>query len=325
MGGAEIESDTVGCFQAVISIMFSLQGDHQPIVEKIITCLIKDTSNKISLRLKVLVCVFNMLVTSQSKLAVIKATFKYALDSSQSSVVSKFHDKVSYWINEWKLNIEDQRELYQLISDILGKDGREEALVYLVKYLDSYVGESYPIDVQKRVEEAVLSAVRSPVHAYDDRLKLYEALSKQQFGSTDLGKLVELLRILCSDTLQTYKKFAAENATIFSNFNLDQQNVERSMKLLTLCTLGSKMKFLSYAKIAEELEIKYEDVEEWVVDAISNKLLEASMDQFKSQVQVIKSANRSFDKEQWESLLTRLNELKDNMKGIMNTVKNNEK
>lgn len=85
------------------------------------------------------------------------------------------------------------------------------------------------------------------------------------------------------------------------------------------------MKFLSYAKIAEELEIKYEDVEEWVVDAISNKLLEASMDQFKSQVQVIKSANRSFDKEQWESLLTRLNELKDNMKGIMNTVKNNEK
>ena len=58
------------------------------------------------------------------------------------------------------------------------------------------------------------------------------------------------------------------------------------MKLLTLCTLGSKMKFLSYAKIAEELEIKYEDVEEWVVDAISNKLLEASMDQFKSQVQV---------------------------------------
>ena len=62
-----------------------------------------------------------------------------------------------------------------------------QALVYLVKYLDSYVGESYPIDVQKRVEEAVLSAVRSPVHAYDDRLKLYETLSKQQFGSTDLG------------------------------------------------------------------------------------------------------------------------------------------
>ena len=81
--GAEIESDTVGCFQAVISIMFSLQGDNQAIVEKIISCLIKDTQNKISLRLKVLVCVFNMLVTSQSKLAVIKATFKYALDSSQ--------------------------------------------------------------------------------------------------------------------------------------------------------------------------------------------------------------------------------------------------
>ena len=46
------------------------------------------------------------------------------------------------------------------------------------------------------------------------------------------------------------------------------------------------MKFLSYTKIAEELEIDVDEVEAWVVDAISNKLLEASMDQFQSQVQV---------------------------------------
>ena len=58
------------------------------------------------------------------------------------------------------------------------------------------------------------------------------------------------------------------------------------MKLLTLCTLGSKKKFLSYSEISEELEISLDDVEMWVVDAISNKLLEASMDQFQSQVQV---------------------------------------
>lgn len=193
-----------------------------------------------------------------------------------------------------------------------------------MKYLDSYTGQSYPADVQKRVEDAVLSAVRSPVHAYNDRLKLYETLSKQQFGSTDLGKLVELLGILCADTLQSYKKFAATNPSIFSHFNLDQSAVERNMKLLTLCTLGSKMKFLSYTKIAEELEVDVDDVEMWVVDAISNKLLEASMDQFQSQVQIIKSANRSFDKEQWKSLFTRLEELKMNMKGVIETVKKHE-
>ena len=88
--GAEIESDTVGCFQAVISIMFSLEGDNQDIVDKIISCLVNDNQNKVSLRLKVLVCVFNMLVTSKSKLAVIKATFKYALDSSQVSFVNMY-------------------------------------------------------------------------------------------------------------------------------------------------------------------------------------------------------------------------------------------
>ena len=41
--------------------------------------------------------------------------------------------------------------------------------------------------------------------------------------------------------------------------------------------------------------------------------------------QIIKSANRSFDNEQWLSLKSRLEELKANMKGIVNSVKNHEK
>lgn len=58
------------------------------------------------------------------------------------------------------------------------------------------------------------------------------------------------------------------------------------MRLLTLCTLGANEKTLAYDKIAQALQVDAEDVETWVVDAISNHLLEASMDQFKSVVQV---------------------------------------
>ena len=93
------ESDTVGCFQAVISIMFSLDGENQPIVDNIISCLTVDTTNKAALRLKVLVCVFNMLVTVKSKLAVIKATFRYALDSSQVPIAFIYiHSNVHSYI-----------------------------------------------------------------------------------------------------------------------------------------------------------------------------------------------------------------------------------
>ena len=59
----------------------------------------------------------------------------------QSSVVSKFHDKVSFWINEWKLPIDDQRELHQLVSDLLSKDGKEEVCTYMTitYYIISYL------------------------------------------------------------------------------------------------------------------------------------------------------------------------------------------
>ena len=118
---------------------------------------------------------------------------------------------MDYWIKQWKLDTAAQREMYQLISDILSQVPRLPfslpccfapsmnsplcistaqdngdaaiALVYLVKYLDTFVGMSYPAEVQKRTIDAALSAVRSPVASYRDRSKLYEALAKQQFGS----------------------------------------------------------------------------------------------------------------------------------------------
>ena len=80
------------------------------------------------------------------------------------------------------------------------------------------------------------------------------------------------------------------NTDIFSTFKIDAEEVSRSMRLLTLCTLGAKDKTLPYDKIASALQVDLSEVEFWVVDAISNQLLEASMDQFKSVVQVLSIA-----------------------------------
>merc|ERR1711871_1652489 len=128
----------------------------------------------------------------------------------------------------------------------------------------------------------------------------------------------ELLRILCVDTLEAFQSYLAANASIFSKHSLETSEIENSMKMLTLCTLGAKQKKLPYSQIASALQVDQEEVEMWVVDAIANKLMEASMDQFKAEVQV---ANRSFDPDQWKMLQSRLADLTRNMNAVVNTVR----
>ena len=305
--------------------MFSLQNDSQSleVLEKLVSCLVSDEKLKSKLRLKVLVSIFNMLVTPGTKYFVIKAIFKYALASKQSPIISKFHEKVDYWITAWKLDISSKRELYQLSSDILSQDSNESAnaLIYLVKYLDTFKGEVYPPDVQKRTIDAVISALRSPVSSYKDRSKLYETLAKQQLGSGELIKLVELLRILCSDSLESYQSYLNANKSIFTQFKIDSETVLQSMKLLTLCTLASSEKLLKFNKIASALQIEEDEVEFWIVDAISQDLLEASIDQMNAEVRILRSANRFFNVGQWTNLKTRLEMLSKNLNVFLSDVK----
>jgi len=160
------------------------------------------------------------------------------------------------------------------------------------------------------------------VSCYRDRTQLYETLAKQKsLGSSDLGKLVELLRIICVDTLEAFQSYLSANASIFGKHSLETSEIEKSMKMLTLCTLGAKQKKLPYSQIASALQVDQEEVEMWVVDSIANKLMEASMDQFKAEVQVTKVANRSFDPDQWKMLQSRLADLKRNMNAVVNTVR----
>jgi len=87
--------------------------------------------------------------------------------------VSKFHNRIVPWADEWNLSVERRRELFKLASDVLQKDGQESsALHFLVKYLTTF--EDYPSEVLASVTNAVISAIKSPIPSFTDRIALYE-------------------------------------------------------------------------------------------------------------------------------------------------------
>jgi hypothetical protein len=217
----------------------------------------------------------------------------------------------------------DQRALFKFVSEIMAKDGQESlALKFLIQYLGTFGGEVYPEDVQALATTAVLSGIKSPVSSFSDRNALLESLSNQKLAGS-LEILVELLRILCTGSLDVYRSFESSNRAFLVSNGISHEEVEKSVRLLALCSLGAQESVLSYDVIASTLKVDIFDVEMWVVEAMSQSppLMEASMDQFNSVVTITRCVHRSFGPDQWKGLQSRLKALRISVAGVLESAK----
>lgn len=150
--------------------------------------------------------------------------------------------------------------------------------------------------------------------AFEDLLQ-YNAI--QQLKGTEE---YELLDIFLNGTLASYQTFAQSHASLI----VDADNNIRKMRLLSLASLGSEnlSRELSYAEIANNLQIPEEEVEMWVIDVIRAGLVEAKLDQLNKTVIVHRSIYRVFGKEQWKKLSICLNAWKENLNEILAVVGN---
>jgi translation initiation factor 3 subunit M len=62
---------------------------------------------------------------------------------------------------------------------------------------------------------------------------------------------------------------------------LNEENCVRKLRLLSLASLASETNEIPYSSIASTLQIKEEEIESWVILAVSAKLIEAKLDQLR--------------------------------------------
>jgi len=100
--------------------------------------------------------------------------------------------------------------------------------------------------------------------------------------------LVDLLKIIVDGALPEYLAFQTAHKAVFAQHNLDMEGLERGVKLLTLSSLAAQAadKQLTFAAIEIALQIDAAEVELWVIEAIAEKLLEASIDQLHATVTI---------------------------------------
>lgn len=320
--GEEIESFV----QAILSIVYSLSDEvnYSAVFESIIKAF-SESQTFPRFRLKALVSLFNLILpekSPKSQYEVLIALFSFAKTTGQTGLIVHYHSRIEEWIGAWGLtDLADLRKLYQIVSEILSIGGQtSKALHFLIQFFGTYGSQAFPDDVREVAKTAVLSAIKSPVSSFSDRSALLESFSKQELTG-ELGKLVELLRIICTGQLDTYTAYETSNGAFLTANEIEPSEILYSMRLLTLCSLGCDNPTMTYAQIAAALHVDEMDVETWVVDAVSQDLLEAHMDQFTSTVAIRRCAYISFGPPHWSSLQEKLRSLRTKIVTLLDAVK----
>jgi len=122
----------------------------------------------------------------------------------------------------------------------------------------------------------------------------------------------QLLDIFTEQDLEDYSDFKDEHEGWIEKEKLDNEKLQRKMRLLTFASLAASTpnREIPYGNIAKALQIPSEEVEMWTIDVVRAKLVEGRLSQQQKVFLVHRTTYRVFGEKQWRELATRIDQYK---------------
>jgi len=139
----------------------------------------------------------------------------------------------------------------------------------------------------------------------------------------DTKPLYELLEIFQTGKLEDFYQYLSTTTSpmTLQTWGIDEKTCIHHLRLLSLCSLAAEHEEIPYQAIASTLQVSMDQVEPWVISAVSSGLMNAKMDQLSQVVMVEQCVVRSFGMEEWKVLQTRLHGWKKNVGNIITALK----
>ena len=280
-----------------------------------------------SISIAVLSTIFNIIPEHPAlQFQVFKSILSISQENNLYDYVSPYFKSVNQWLKEWNVSAQEQSQIWAIIISMAEKaEDRYQAgipIAYsseLYNLLLSALSVASPSEANGLVMKAIRAAISLP-QVFDFQ-QLVSLPSVQQFQK-DKNPAYDFLQIFLTGNLESYRTFIkshpswlADNRSPFQcaelTIDMDASKAERKIRLLTLATLSNTpTRTLPYSKIASSLDIPNDDVELWLIDIIRAGLVEGKLSQARQELLVHRSTYRTFGKEEWEELDSRLEDWK---------------
>lgn len=285
----------------------------------------EDPGNK--LRLKCMALLYNSVGEEHvaKRFSLLAATIGLAADiGMMSKIVDTVLTKVDACLRQWKMGVEEKRQMYKVCYEALkSADMLESAFAFNVKQLGLYNGASDEEckSVEGATVDVIVQAVRlEKLYRFDTLLEL-DVVKRFETQESDHKLLFELISIFVRDDLAVFTEFRSKNESLLAKYEIDIAVAEKKMRLLTFASLGIDSPDLTYKMIASALQISEDQVEDWVIRAISSGLVDAKINQLKSSVAIYRSTQRMFTREEWQPLSERINIWKENIGELLTSLR----
>ncbi|XP_062151015.1 uncharacterized protein LOC133859588 [Alnus glutinosa] len=323
------EKDLECIFTVICNLVTKSESpDEEFEMAKLISGKITQQPNdKPALRLKILFNLYNLLESPYSQFHIYMKALTLAFNGKVTDCIVPSFKKMDSFLKEWNIGISDQRELFLTISNVLkeNKSSAKDSFKFLTRYLATFSGE----DAYKMSE-----AKEEAVHAIVDFVKAPDMFQCDLLDMPAVGQLekdakyalaYQLLKIFLTQRLDAYLEFHAANSTLLKSYGLVHEDCITKMRLMSLVDLASdESGQIPYALIRDTLRINDDEVELWVVKAITVKLIDCKMDQMNQVVIVSRCTERVFGQHQWETLRTKLAAWRGNIANVISTVQANK-
>ncbi|KAH9626701.1 hypothetical protein KSS87_021600 [Heliosperma pusillum] len=327
---SKVSEKDVECIYTVICNITTKSENPDEVLEivKLVTAKItQQPSEKPALRLKILLNLYNLLEDGYSRYYVYLKALQLAASGKVTEQVIPSFKNFDSFLKEWNVSVQDQRELYLTIFNILreSKSSGKESCNFVAKYLATFSQEE--VNALSEVKDEAVNAIVEFVKASDmfqcDLLDM-PAVAQLE-NDAKYSPIYQLLLIFLTQRLDAYLNFQTANSDMLKNYGLIHEDCVAKMRLLSLVDLASNESGqIPYAVIKDTLRVNDNEVEQWVVKAISAKLLDCKMDQMNQVVIVSRRTDRLFGHQQWVDLQSKLVTWRSNIANVVNTIQANK-
>ncbi|KAF9057843.1 PCI domain-containing protein [Panaeolus papilionaceus] len=321
--GDGTEREIEGFFNLLFAHLFAIHPADTPEANQYLVSLVNIISSspeeQLHIKYRILSNLFNLLPRNSPQRSVVyRSLLSLASTNENLNVLELTKGDVERWLSEWTISAEEKASFLKAIVDayraVNQHDVSYEYLILYVQNLDSSSPEA-----KTAATELVATALRLPtVFNFDDLFKLDAVLVIKDHV------LFSLLQIFLNSGLGEFNSWLSSNHQVIEQYQIPSSELERKIRLLTLASLAFQHvgQQLSYAKIAEALQIPPADVEKWVIDVIRAGLVWGKLSQTTQSLYITRATSRSFEKEQWQALEKRLLAWKSGLAGILDVVVN---
>lgn len=226
------------------------------------------------------------------------------------------------WAQQWELEAAQIRKLSLAISEAAASAGQAEvSYIYLLKAVRTLQKDASSQEARDLSVRALKTALQNEKHFDFEDLTALDSIQALRKSDQTWFELLELFSSENYDDLQDFKE---GNGSFLSSAGLNEEVLDRKMRLLTLASLAaqaSHSRTLAYAEIAKALHIPSEEVESWVIDSIRSGLVEGKLSQQKQEFLIHRSTYRVFGDNQWREVASRLETWRSSLVSVLGVIR----